>query len=59
MTRYRVTGTQPVVIDGTTHAPGAVLETAADVTFLLAIGALTPEGAADQVDGLAPTDEEV
>lgn len=38
---YRVTGQSPVVVDGETRSPGATFETAADVVFLLAIGALT------------------
>jgi hypothetical protein len=46
MARYQVTGSQPVVIDGQTHQPGATVETEADVTFLLAIGALAPAQAA-------------
>lgn len=46
---YRVTGTQPVVIDGQTYPPGALVETAADVAGLLAIGALAVEPAADTV----------
>jgi hypothetical protein len=40
--RWQVVGGCPVVIDGVEYAPGAVVETATDVTFLVQIGALAP-----------------